>query len=349
MPLLDQNAILTRQLSNVSQRSIVRDPQLNPALEFWSFLFNEINILARSGLISLVNIYTRFHRYCFNLNFTLWNLCRRTITYGGRQVTDYLNLHLWPKKKFQKIWLKNAFNHTKELNYDEVRWFIWDDTQKRWALLKGHDSIRLEIAFYERNNIFISKEELASYHRVSKTYFDFDRCAILNGFYCPNETFTYLMPIYWDDIADWKPIRRGTWFDYKGQPLEPEISDVIEKRHLTASNWRKILPFGLMYESFSRYGALNRAQDNVKLAKIDGIRQQVVWTSMVDVYLENDIIAKQQNSFFNALFSKNFLVDPIQDLASNPFSAIFDLILSAAQVYAYAIIERFWNRAPAAS
>uniref|UniRef100_A0A914CTD9 DDHD domain-containing protein n=1 Tax=Acrobeloides nanus TaxID=290746 RepID=A0A914CTD9_9BILA len=67
---------------------------------------------------------------------------------------------------------------------------------------------------------------------------------------------------------------------------------------------------------------------------------------MVDVYLENDIIAKQQNSFFNALFSKNFLVNPIQDLASNPFSAIFDLILSAAQVYTYAIIERFWNRKP---
>lgn len=66
------------------------------------------------------------------------------------------------------------------------------------------------------------------------------------------------MPIYWDDIADWKPIRRGTWFDYKGQPLEPEISDVIEKRHLTASNWKKILPLSLMYENFSRYGALNR-------------------------------------------------------------------------------------------
>ncbi|KAG7204893.1 hypothetical protein KM043_005291 [Ampulex compressa] len=120
----------------------------------------------------------------------------------------------------------NESTYAEPLTPEQIRWFYKGGVDKRWVEFCGYDSLRIETAWRNYENLLDKKVDGPNNLPVA------EKVVVRGGMYDVELDNMKCVPIYWP--GEKLEIMRGTWY-YDGSwiPLELEHSKVIEKVHLS--------------------------------------------------------------------------------------------------------------------
>ncbi|XP_076749269.1 phospholipase DDHD1 isoform X2 [Xylocopa sonorina] len=119
----------------------------------------------------------------------------------------------------------NQLAYAEPLTAEQIRWFYRDGVDKRWVEFCGYDSLRIENAWQNHQDL------LSTNDNKSCTLPPTEKIVVKGGMYDVDLDKMKCVSIYCSG-EEWE-IMRGTWY-YDGSwiPLETEQSKVIEEVHL---------------------------------------------------------------------------------------------------------------------
>lgn len=128
--------------------------------------------------------------------------------------------------------------YAEKLKPEEIRWFYKDGVDKRWIEFCGYDSLRIENAWRQKENLKNcnnDNHDNGDVHDDDNNLKDVDNVVVKGGMYDVQLDNMKCVSIYWPG-EEWE-IMRATWYyDASWIPLEPEHSNVIEEAHLKLFN-----------------------------------------------------------------------------------------------------------------
>ncbi|KAK1124434.1 hypothetical protein K0M31_006791 [Melipona bicolor] len=119
----------------------------------------------------------------------------------------------------------NEVTYAEPLTAEQIRWFYRDGVDKRWVEFCGYDSLRIENAWQNYQNL------LSKNNDISNNPPSIEKIVVRGGMYDVELDKMKCVSIYCPG-EEWE-IMRGTWY-YDGSwlPLEVEQSKIIEEVHL---------------------------------------------------------------------------------------------------------------------
>ncbi|CAK9810627.1 Phospholipase DDHD1 [Anthophora quadrimaculata] len=120
----------------------------------------------------------------------------------------------------------NELTYAEPLTPERIRWFYRDGVDKRWVEFCGYDSLRIENAWQNHQNLLSKRDDTTNNPPPSV-----EKIVVKGGMYDVELDKLKCVSIYCPG-EEWE-IMRGTWY-YDGSwlPLESEQSKVIEEVHL---------------------------------------------------------------------------------------------------------------------
>ncbi|XP_043516714.1 phospholipase DDHD1-like isoform X2 [Frieseomelitta varia] len=119
----------------------------------------------------------------------------------------------------------NEITYAEPLTAEQIRWFYRDGVDKRWVEFCGYDSLRIENAWQNYQNL------LSKNNDITNNPPSIEKIVVRGGMYDVELDKMKCVSIYCPG-EEWE-IMRGTWY-YDGSwlPLEVEQSKIIEEVHL---------------------------------------------------------------------------------------------------------------------
>ncbi|KOX67921.1 Phospholipase DDHD1, partial [Melipona quadrifasciata] len=144
----------------------------------------------------------------------------------------------------------NEVTYAEPLTAEQIRWFYRDGVDKRWVEFCGYDSLRIENAWQNYQNL------LSKNNDISNNPPSIEKIVVRGGMYDVELDKMKCVSIYCPG-EEWE-IMRGTWY-YDGSwlPLEVEQSKIIEEVHLNLFQKQDSNPSTLTCDTSHSYKILH--------------------------------------------------------------------------------------------